>query len=148
MGTIEGVRTRKYHSFYSGIAGRSETHFLADLDLKFRGQDLWPHRYGPQSSPVVFPDPLRAATAFAYEPLKGLPRWRWTFADGRLSFWIEPGVQGGMRLNWKWQTARRGKPAAQADLGRCARFTPWAESSGSSALKRAPGSRKSSAKTA
>lgn len=116
MGTTAGVRTRKYHGFYLGIAGRAETAFLTDFDLKLDGRELWPHRYGGADAAVVYPDPLRAATTFAYEPLKGLPRWRWEFSEGRLDFGIEPGSSGGIRLSWKWQGHSRAKRAVQLEI--------------------------------
>jgi hypothetical protein len=116
MGTTSGIRTRKYHSFYAGIAGRAETVFLADIELRFNGNSLWPHLYASPGAPVVYPDPLLVATSFAYEPDRGLPRWRWTLPGGRLAFGIEPGASCGIRLSWKWQRGSRGTAPAPAFL--------------------------------
>lgn len=116
MGTAGGIRTRKYHSFYSGIAGRAEKVFLADIELKLNGQDLWPHLYASPTRPMVFPDPLQVATVFAYEPDRGNPRWRWTFSQGQLAFAIGTVANGGIRLSWKWQRSSRGVDTAPATL--------------------------------
>lgn len=117
MGTVAGVRTRKYHAFYAGIAGRGESVYLADFELELNGRSLWPHRYASSGEPVVHPDPLSAATAFAYEPFKGFPCWRWELSDGKLAFWIEPASteshRGGIHFFWKWQPAARNAGPAQ-----------------------------------
>jgi predicted glycogen debranching enzyme len=110
MGTVAGVRSRKYHGFYLGIAGRAELAYLSDIGLKLNGKDLWPHRYSAGEGPVVFPDPLGAATAFAFEPQKGQPLWRWELPEGKLSFGLSAGLAGGMQLQWKWLATEKGKP--------------------------------------
>jgi glycogen debranching enzyme len=126
MGTVEGPRTRKYHGFLMGIAGRTETAFLADLDLRLNGQSLWPHFYASAEGPVVDPQPMAPGVkSFVYEAGRAGPLWHWDFQteegtegereperkSARLTFAVEAGEAGGIRLLWKWKGPPKGWPA-------------------------------------
>jgi glycogen debranching enzyme len=112
MGTAAGVRTRKYHAFCAGIAGRGERAWLADIELRLNGASLWPHLYGPAGAPVISPDPRAGGASFAYRSARGLPRWEWRWGRARMSFAVSPARDGGIRLDWRW----RGEPGERAAL--------------------------------
>jgi glycogen debranching enzyme len=102
MGTRDGVRTRKYHGFFMGIPGRSESAFLVDFDMECDGNLIWPHRYkGPEGS-VFYPDLESSKMKFQSEVIDGNPHWKWSTREGKLKFIIESGNPGGIHLSWKW----------------------------------------------
>jgi glycogen debranching enzyme len=103
MGTPAGLRTRKYHGFFMGIAGRSQTAFLVDLEIQCNGESLWPHCYAsPDEGCIIHPDPAAAGIPLKYELKENGPLWKWHLKDGDLRFSIEPGYPGGIWLNWSW----------------------------------------------
>lgn len=81
MGTSQGFRTRKYHSFYAGIPGRAECAFLADWDIRVNDVPLWPHLYSPG---VVHP---KLTPGFTSEPF---PKWTWELEQFAFSLEITP----------------------------------------------------------
>jgi len=114
MGTPEGVRIRKYHGFYHGIPGRTETAFLTDLGIQCNEMDLWPHCYTSPTGPIVTP-PMDVHVAGqgpfrSYEGTELGPLWRWRLKDGRLSFQVRANRPGGISLIWGWTSPQR-KPA-------------------------------------
>lgn len=107
MGTREGFRRRKYHGFYLGIPGRSETAFLVDLDFECNGVPLWPHWYLGPEGPLKYPTPedqgIRSTFASAHEG----PLWTWHLADGILGFRVIAFPFGGIQLSWEWRSRQR-----------------------------------------
>jgi hypothetical protein len=92
FGAKDALRTRKYHGFLAGIAGRTEWMGLADLEIEIDGRSLWPHRYrgavSPEAPPELEFDPGEA----------GWPEW----SLGDVRFGVEPlGPAGGIRLAWR-----------------------------------------------
>ncbi len=100
MGTPEGVRRRKYHSLYAGIAGRGESVYLADWEVLIEEQSIWPHLFTPG---VTAPEPC---ARFSSHPF---PKWTWnlstlqaTWGNAELSFELVPRDRvGGMALRWR-----------------------------------------------
>lgn len=107
MGTLDGVRTRKYHGFFMGVASRTETSFLADLDFECNGNLLWPHQYAGPEGLVNYPELSKAderKIQFHAKISEVGPEWQWTFRGGKLTFTVEPGNLGGIILSWKWES--------------------------------------------
>lgn len=102
MGTPEGFRKRKYHGFFAGIAGRSQTAFLTDLDFNCNGVSLWPHSYKSPEGIVIHPDPETTGVSMEYKLRESGPQWKWSLKDGVLKFTIEPAYPGGISLHWRW----------------------------------------------
>lgn len=100
MGTPEGIRTRKYHGFCQGIAGRSEAAFLADLGMSVGGLNLWPHRY---RHGVDAPGP-----AFRYISSGTGPEWEWSLDEptGVLRFSVKAQRLKGIELQWSWKSTK------------------------------------------
>jgi predicted glycogen debranching enzyme len=100
MGTPEGIRTRKYHGFCLGIAGRAEAAFLADLGMSIGGQNLWPHRYRGGVD--------AAGPAFRYTSTVTGPEWEWILDEpsGVLRFAVKAQRQKGIELQWSWKSTR------------------------------------------
>lgn len=96
MGTIGRVRTRKYHGFFMGVAGRSETAFLLDLEIHCNGVSLWPHAYLSHHGKVESPT---AKARFTY--LGGEPCWIWVLPDGVLKMRVRA-LSDGVALSWHW----------------------------------------------
>ncbi len=103
MGTPEGFRRRKYHSFYAGVAGRGECAYLADWDVLVEDRSIWPHLFAPG---VTAPEPC---ARFSSHPF---PKWTWnlqnlepshgSWGNGELSFELVPRDRvGGMALRWR-----------------------------------------------
>ena len=101
MGTPEGIRSRKYHGFFQGIVGRSESAFLSDLELKCDGQFLWPHLYSGPEGQVISPDPANIPCRYS---LDTYPSWRWKLSKGEFCFRIAAGKPGGIALEWSWHS--------------------------------------------
>lgn len=87
MGTLEGVRTRKYHGFYLGVSGRAEAAFLATFEVEIDGKRLWPC------------DPSHVVETQINE---WGPRWVWNHKDGVISFQVLRNSPAGIRLTWNW----------------------------------------------
>jgi predicted glycogen debranching enzyme len=100
MGTPEGFRTRKYHGFCMGIAGRSEAAFLADLGMSVGGRNLWPHRYRNGLD--------TAGPAFKYSLVGTGPEWEWTLDEpsGVLRFAVKAQRLKGLELQWSWKSTQ------------------------------------------
>lgn len=106
MGTDSGIRCRKYHGFYQGIAGRAETAWLSDLSIECDGQELWPHQYSGPEGPVAHPR-IKVPPEFRSEPW---PEWTWQLGSGRLAFRIESArPQRGIRLVFSWAPANKAR---------------------------------------
>ncbi len=105
MGTAAGLRTRKYHGFYLGIAGRSQTAFLADLEFECDGVALWPHLYWGPQGPLKNPNPEEIGTSPRFRGSRQGPRWTWKLPSGQLSFRVAPAHPGGIALCWQWTGA-------------------------------------------
>lgn len=102
MGTARGVRTRKYHSFMSSIAGRLETNFIADFDLNCHGKPLSTHLYASSNGPVRYPKGEVKLEAFEATPW---PRWNWRLEEGSLQVALQSLVSGGFALHFEWDGA-------------------------------------------
>ena len=104
MGTPTGVRTRKYHSFYSTISGRSQQSFLIDFELKIDGHSVWPHAYSARassgaSSDVVIHPAGEFLREFRCDPY---PSWVWQVPTGnKVEFSITPVLGRGLQFNFK-----------------------------------------------
>ena len=108
MGTASGVRTRKYHGYYLGIPGRAQTAFLTDLEIRLGAHSLWPHRYaGSREAGLAgfVEHPPTAQFSVRFEALPH-PQWTWRLPEGTLSFSVESGQAGGIRLGWEWAPKR------------------------------------------
>jgi len=111
MGTLEGVRTRKYHGFFMGVAGRTETAYLADLEIVCNGIALWPHFYAGPEGAVYFPDPSEQGVKGQAKILEdGSPHWKWRLPGGVLSFSVRALAPGGIRLEFQWQAPKSRTP--------------------------------------
>lgn len=82
MGTVDGIRTRRYHAFLLVATRPPEGRLVLVADLEVHVATaagrfaLSSHRY---RGDVVDPDGASRLTAFAYRPW---PRWEWTLPDG------------------------------------------------------------------
>ncbi len=102
MGTALGVRTRKYHGFYMGIPGRTQTAYLADLEFECNGISLWPHLYwGPQGM-VQNPDGEALSLSGEFKNRARGPAWQWKLAQGQLTFRVEAARPAGITVSWDW----------------------------------------------
>lgn len=116
MGTREGFRTRKYHGLLMGIAGREESASLVDFEMECQDHLLWPHCYGSEGGPLVFPQlGGPQGVEMRYHSTEWGPQWQWILPEGKLKFEVRAtaggstGV-GGISLSWTWQSKTR-KPA-------------------------------------
>lgn len=99
MGTREGIRSRKYHGFLSGIAGRLEKNLLAHLDLSCHGAPLWTHAYNSPQQPVFHPAQTPRLEHFQAQPW---PSWSWDLTEGRLDAQLTALDHGGFELKLTW----------------------------------------------
>lgn len=102
MGTREGTRTRKYHSFLASIAGRLEKNFLAHLDLSIHGTELWTHAYNSPEQTVFHPDGAKYLTHFQSQPW---PMWTWQVPEGILEAQLTALTRGGFEFRLKWTSS-------------------------------------------
>jgi glycogen debranching enzyme len=107
MGTPGGYRLRKYHGLYLGVASRSETAYLLDLEIECNGAKLWPHCFASSQGSVIAPD-LSKIPAVQFTQNPG-PQWTWDLTLGRLTFSVEAGASGGISLKWTWSSAQAGQ---------------------------------------
>jgi glycogen debranching enzyme len=121
MGTVEGFRTRKYHGFLMGIAGRSEKAYLVDLDFECDGKSLWSHCYMSPEGTIYTPPFDEPSMEFQNTPLG--PMWEWELPHGKLRFTVEAAIPSGIILRWKWRP-RSKKPTAKPVVLRVRGF--WA----------------------
>ena len=91
MGTLQGVRTRKYHGFFLGVSGRAEAAFLTTFEVELDGKRLWPMGQGEE---------------FDIEITENGPRWAWTRPDGVISFQVLKNEPAGIRLSWNWSGSK------------------------------------------
>lgn len=106
MGTSTGTRTRKYHGFLAGIAGRAEKNLLAQLDLTCNDQPLWTHAYQSSTGFVEHPDGAKRIKAFRSRPW---PAWIWELDTGALEGELSALAEGGFRLALTWRGKERAK---------------------------------------
>ena len=101
MGTATGLRTRKYHGFLQGIAGRAECAGLVDFEMLWGDQPLWPHQFRSLEGQSV----KTGMTILPSFELRhdGSPSWSWELAPGaRLGFAVEALPRVGIRLTWRF----------------------------------------------
>jgi glycogen debranching enzyme len=107
MGNAEGGRSRKYHGFFQEIVGRGDRCDLADLEIRLRGESIWPHQYAEVEHPQPALNPLIRSFRYSSSPVTGEPSWEWLFlTKGRpecLRFRIERGDSSGFALRWEWE---------------------------------------------
>ncbi len=109
MGTSDGIRTRKYHGFFMGDAGRSQKAFLVDLDFVCDGISLWPHCYSGPEGLVFFPDLEKLGISVHFELCEEGPQWHWILPHGKLKFSVRPSYPGGIQLSWSWSSKEHKK---------------------------------------
>ncbi len=104
MGTASGIRTRRYHGFYNGIAGRSQTAYLVDLEFECQGVSLWPHLYLSPQGPLQNPEPENIGIRPIFQDSPSGPSWTWTLQSGQLTFRVVPMQPAGISVRWEWAT--------------------------------------------
>jgi len=102
MGTASGLRTRKYHGFYLGIPGRSQTAYLTDLDFECQGISIWPHLYLSPQGPIQNPEPEVLGFKSVFHDSPQGPSWRWNLPQGELIFRVLPARPAGIAVHWEW----------------------------------------------
>ena len=102
MGTSSGIRTRKYHGFYLGTSGRSQTAYLMDLDFECQGISLWPHLYLSPQGLLQNPVPESQGFQPKFQDSPKGPIWRWQLPDGELLFRVVPAQPAGIAIQWDW----------------------------------------------
>ena len=108
MGTPQGTRTRKYHGFLCGIAGRLERNLLAHLDLSCHGHELWTHAYNSPDQPIYHPQGEKLLTNFESAPW---PTWEWKIPQGTLHANLVALSSGGFEFTLAWNSSGDEKPA-------------------------------------
>lgn len=101
FGTPSGVRSRKYHSFLSGIAGRLETNFLADFDIACQDRSLLTHAYNSNQGVVYYPQSNPLLKSFKSDPW---PNWTFEFDNGQLLMQFNAIESGGFSLSFAWNS--------------------------------------------
>lgn len=103
MGTPEGTRTRKYHGFLTGIAGRLERNLLAHLDLSCNDLELWTHAYTSPEHPVFHPQGAKHLKSFESNPW---PTWQWQLPQGTAGASLVALSSGGFEFSISWKADR------------------------------------------
>lgn len=116
MGTPQGFRTRKYHSFYSGVAGRSELNFLTDIELHWGEQALWPHIYSGNGTGGAAPVPIIHPAVSADFMQQPHPTWTWRLPEGILTLRVQARSPGGIALVFEFEMKPGGKPKPKSKV--------------------------------
>ena len=102
MGTVDGVRTRRYHGILLAATRPPNARMMLVADLEVfietseRRYALSSHRY---AGDVVYPDGATRRTAFAWQPW---PRWEYTCSDDTRIAYELVADHGSPRVALRW----------------------------------------------